>query len=173
MLYGKIRAVAEVWRVRYIVIDSTGVGAGLSSFLEKAFPGKVIPFVFSPKSKSDLGYGFLAVVDSGRFKDWEAGTPGGRVDRETSTQVGDELRSQFDAELEACQYEILDGPGRMMRWSVPDGTRSPRTGELLHDDLLMSAALCWVLDSQTWPLGVGTFVIRGADPLQDMDGQGF
>jgi hypothetical protein len=37
----------------------------------------------------------------------------------------------------------------------------------------MSAALCWVLDAQTWPLGVGTFVIQGVDPLKDIDSQGF
>jgi hypothetical protein len=69
-LYGQLKAIAETWGVKYLVADATGVGAGLTSFLNKALPGKVIPYVFSSKTKSDLGYGFLAVCDSGRFKDW-------------------------------------------------------------------------------------------------------
>jgi hypothetical protein len=39
----------------------------------------------------------------------------------------------------------------MLRWSVPDATRDPKTGELVHDDLALSAALCAVLDEQDWP----------------------
>ena len=36
-----------------------------------------------------------------------------------------------------------------MKWGVPDGTRDTH-GELVHDDLLISAALCWVLDQHEW-----------------------
>ena len=33
-----------------------------------------------------------------------------------------------------------------MRSDVPDGTRDESIGELVHDDLLVSAALCYALD---------------------------
>ena len=46
-LYARLKALAELWDPRYIVIDATGVGAGLSSFLEKAYPNKLIPLLFA------------------------------------------------------------------------------------------------------------------------------
>ena len=41
-LYGRIKALADHWQARYLVVDATGVGAGLASFLDKALPGQVI-----------------------------------------------------------------------------------------------------------------------------------
>ena len=155
-LYGRILALAKFWSARYLVVDATGVGAGLASFLSNALPQRILPYVFSSKSKSDLGYGFLAVCDSGRFHDY--------ID-------DDDLRAQFDRELTACQYEILPGPAHLMRWSVPDGSRDATTGELLHDDLIISAALCWHLDAQIWPTGFAGTVIQGVDPLVAIDKQ--
>ena len=39
------------------MIDATGLGAGLASFLGNALGGGiVVPFVFTQKSKSDLGW---------------------------------------------------------------------------------------------------------------------
>ena len=153
-LYGRILALADLWNARYLVVDATGIGAGLTSFLAGALPTRVLPYLFTSKSSSDLGFGFLAVIDSGRFRDY-AGT--------------DELREQFERECGACQYEILDGPAHQMRWAVPDGARDPSTGELMHDDLLKSAALCWHLDSQIWPTGFASTVIQGKDPLAEID----
>lgn len=176
-LYGELKALAEAWGVRYLVIDATGVGAGLASFLDKALPGKVIPFVFSAKSKSDLGYGFLAVIDSGRFKDWIE-----QDDAETRREgdagsglrvtASPRLRVQFERELDACEYEIVAGPQKLMRWGVAANARDPETGEILHDDLLMSAALSSVLDAQPWSLP-GGFVVQAADPMKEIDRGGF
>jgi hypothetical protein len=162
ILYGELRALAETWAAKYVVIDATGVGAGLASFLDKALPGKVIPYIFSSKSKSDLGYGFLAVIDSGRFKDWNSA-----LSPEHSS-----LRSQFDRELDACEYEILDGPGKLMRWGVAAEARDSETGQVLHDDLIMSAALTAVLDQQPWSLP-GGFVVQAHDPMKEIDRGGF
>ncbi len=162
-LYGELKALAEVWGVKYLVVDATGVGAGLASFLDKALPGRVIPYVFSSKSKSDLGYGFLAVCDSGRFKDYAY---------PALAAAPDLLRLQFEKELTACEYEILDGPGKLMRWGVSASARDPETGELMHDDLLLSAALCAVLDQQPWSLP-GGFVVQAADPMKQIDQGGF
>ena len=38
-----------------------------------------------------------------------------------------------------------------VRWGVPEGTRDPGTGRIIHDDLVMSAALS-VLDEEDLPL---------------------
>ena len=54
--------------------------------------------------------------------------------------------------MEHCQSTVLEEPGKKMRWGVPDGTRDEATGELVHDDLLVSASMCWVLDGQEWGL---------------------
>jgi hypothetical protein len=151
-LYGQIKALAEHWQARYLVVDATGVGAGLASFLDKALPNKVLPFIFSSKTKSDLGWGFLAVVETGRYKEYLA-------DYEP-------LQVLYLQQLENCQSAVLDGPGRLMRWGVPDGTRDAATGELVHDDLILSAALCHVLDSQAWGLAQSA-VVAGVDPLAD------
>jgi len=159
VIYAQLRMIVEHWGVHYLVADATGVGAGLVSFLDKAFPGRVIPFLFTAKSKSDLGYGFLAVTDTGRFRDY--------------SNEDDELAVEFQRELAAVQYEILEGPSRTMRWSVPDGTRDPTTGDFLHDDLVMSAALCSVLDSQSFPTGRGALVVQGRDPLAEIDVGGY
>jgi hypothetical protein len=65
-LYGQIKALAEHWEAQCLVW-SRRIGAGLA-FLDKALPRRVVPFIFSQKSKSDLGWGFLAVVETGGIK---------------------------------------------------------------------------------------------------------
>ena len=174
-ILGEVVMLADFWGARYVVVDATGVGAGLTSFLERALPGKVLPYIFSPKSKSELGWGFLAVCDTGRFKDHAAiatqSLIGGRASQATRQDrgvcLGAPERSIFWLELENVEYEALDN--RMLRWSVPDGTRDIASGELIHDDLVLSAALCAVLDEQEWSIGGPPLVIRGRDPLEDLD----
>jgi hypothetical protein len=155
----------ELWKPRYWVVDATGVGAGLTSFLDRAFPDQVIPFVFNGASKSKLGWGFLAVIESGRLKDYRAPQGAGLEPAE-----GRRLQEEFLEQLNYCQHEILPGPERRMRWGVPDGTRSAAGGELVHDDLILSVALCAELDGQEWPAGGPALVVRGRDPLEDMIG---
>jgi hypothetical protein len=150
-LYGQIRALAEHWRARRVLVDATGVGAGLASFLAKALPGKVTAFLFSQASKSKLGWDFLAVVDSGRYKEYAP------ADRD---------QDLFFRQCEFCRYEVGEGPGKVLRWGVPDGQRDPARGELLHDDLLLSAALCAALDGEDWAVGEArSLVIPPVDPL--------
>jgi hypothetical protein len=132
-LHGQLVDLARnVWGLAALVIDATGVGAGLASFLHEALgrgPRRVIvaPFVFTGVSKSQLGWDFLALIDGGRIKEYAAD--------------GDELTRIYQ-QLAACTYEVLPGPGRLLRWGVP-----PRRG---HDDLLISAALCCRLDAIDW-----------------------
>jgi hypothetical protein len=149
-LYGEIKALADHWGAAYLVIDATGVGAGLASFLEKASPGKVIPYVFTAKSKSDLGWKFLSVVETGRFKDH---TPNGPE------------REEFWVQLRHVSYQA--GENQSLRWGVPEGSREAGTGGLVHDDWVISAALCAVLDAQSWGMGESA-VIKAVDPLEEM-----
>jgi len=155
-LYAGLRALAETWRPFRLVVDATGVGAGLADFLSRALPGRVLPFTFTAASKSKLGWDFLALVESGRWK-------------EAADAADDELGRLFARQLELCQYEILPGPEKRMRWGVPDGSRDPLTGQPAHDDLLISAALCAVLDDQPLPSGGETLIVPGRDPLGDLD----
>jgi len=157
-LYSVLRGLIDLWRPRYVVVDSTGVGAGLASFLDRAAPGRVIPFLFTAKSKSDLGWKFLAVVETGRYREPANST----------------LRSPiFWQQVMYCQSEVLEGPGKIMRWGVPDGTRDDLTGDLVHDDVLISAALCAVLDDQEWAVLGAPVIISKPDPLLEMDSEGY
>src|SRR3990172_5244751 len=160
-IYGLVKAMVSQWDPLYLVVDATGVGAGLASFLERAFPEKLIPFVFSQKSKSDLGWDFLAVIETGRFKDYAI------LDRKDGAGRLANLQRVFFQQAEACQQTVLEGPGKVLRWGVPDGTRDQSTGELVHDDLLISAAMCSTLDEQLWGLAASE-VISSQDPMEGM-----
>jgi hypothetical protein len=138
-LHGQIVDLARnVWRACAIVVDATGIGAGLASFLAATLnerrggqsPIPVVPFVFTAASKSALGWDFLALIDGGRFKEYRddsaSGTPEGRI------------TARYWDELAETTYTTVPGPGKLLRWSVPAGRG--------HDDLVMSAALTAALD---------------------------
>lgn len=160
VLYAQLRSLGQVWRPRYWVVDATGVGAGLASFLEKAFAGRVLAVTFNAAVKSRLGWDILAVVETGRWQ--EHATAGG----ETGA-----LQAEFWRQLSYCQMEVLPGPDQRMRWGVPDG-RQDAEGAVVHDDLVLSAALVSLLDGQEWALARPGLVVKGRDPLQEMD-EGF
>lgn len=44
VLHNEIKSMAVEWNARAVVVDATGVGAGLDSFLERSLPGRVFPF---------------------------------------------------------------------------------------------------------------------------------
>ena len=158
-IHGTVVALSDLWNPRYVVVDSTGVGAGLCSFLTKSLGAHVvIPFLFTSKSKSDLGWSFLAIIETGRYKEHSPMSALGQGD----------LQELFWLQCQHTQMEILPGPGRMMRWSVPDGSRDPATGELLHDDLVISAALCAALEEMPWGVAKSE-IIQPSDPLDDLE----
>ena len=154
-LHGQIVALARHWKAMFVVVDATGVGAGLSSFLVKTLGEKVIPVLFSPKVKSDLGWDFVGVVETGRYQDYlDDGEPDTR---------------QFWYEVENCEYRIRQGPGKLMSWGVWETLAFDGLIARGHDDLLISAALTAVLDKQEWP-GVGeSGVVEMADELEEID----
>ena len=122
-----------------LVVDATGVGAGLASFLADQLgrgPRRVpvSPFLFNRKTKPDLGWVFIALIDGGRIKEYadDTGWPGG----------GSDITRIYRHQLAACTYEVLPGPGKLLRWSVP-ASRG-------HDDLLISTTLTARLDEIDW-----------------------
>jgi len=154
-LHGQILALARHWRAVWVIVDATGVGAGLASFLTKALGEKVIPVVFSTKVKSDLGWDFLGIVETGRYRDYVD-------DQQPDTR-------QFWYEVEHCQYEVRDGPGQMMKWGVWE---TPAYDGLIaygHDDLIISTALTAILDKQEWPGTGASTVVEHEDELDQID----
>lgn len=135
ILHDRIVNLARVWGVRQVIIDATGVGAGLASFLRATLGERIVtPFIFSSVSKSQLAWDLLGLIDAGRV-------------RVCTPHVGDDpeqtrLDALFWRQLSACRYTVLPGPGKLLRWSVED--------PMLHDDLLISFALVAALDRRDW-----------------------
>ena len=155
-LYPQISAIAEHWGARYIVIDSTGAGAGLSSFLVARFGSLVIPCLFTTRTKSNIGWGFIAIVEGGRYKDYAN-------DQQEDTR-------QFWYEVDACDFEASSATS--LKWGVWE---TPSYDGLIakgHDDLLISAALTAILDEQSWGIG-DSAIVSAPDPLADYDAGGW
>jgi hypothetical protein len=142
-LYRTLVSLAERWQARRVIVDATGVGAGVASFLKQALGARVTPIHFTAKSKSDLGWDFRGICDSGRFQDYvDDGEPEWR---------------QFWREVQAADYQVVEGPNRLMRWGVADPT--------VHDDLLISAALCAWLDDEEGHLSMPAVIIEAPEVL--------
>ena len=112
----------NVWGCKRVVVDSTGVGAGVASFLARALGKTVVrPFLFTQQSKSKLGFNMLAAVNSGRVKMYAA---------DPSAEGQEEYR-QFWLQMERAKSFFR--PSQTMNFYVP-----PEEG---HDDFLISLAL--------------------------------
>lgn len=148
-VFGVVVALVQTWNILYLVLDATGVGEGLWGMCAKRYPTKTIPVKFTQQTKSEIGYAFLGIVDTGRFRD-----------HCHSERVAEQYRN--------CTSEILIGPAKTMRWGVKDGTRNTR-GELIHDDYITADALTAELDKLPWSISAPTIVIEQPDVLQEMD----
>jgi hypothetical protein len=60
----------------------------------------VSPFLFNRKTKSDLGWAFIGLIDGGRIKE-------NAVDGSDITRI-------YRHQLAACAYEVLPGPGELL-----------------------------------------------------------
>jgi hypothetical protein len=107
----------NVWNCHRIVVDATGIGQPVASFLRKELGSRVIPFVITSKSKSDMGFELLSFVNSGRLKLYKQ--DGSREYEETL----------FELERARVQYR----PNQTMSFYVDH-----QEG---HDDFLVSLAL--------------------------------
>jgi hypothetical protein len=107
----------NVWHCHRIVVDATGIGQPVASFLRKELGSRVIPFVITSKSKSNMGFELLSFVNFGRLKLYKQ--DGSREYKET----------MFELERARVRYR----PNQTMNFYV-----DPQEG---HDDFLMSLAL--------------------------------
>ncbi len=112
-----INVLKDVWNCHRVVVDATGIGQPVASFLRDALGSKVIPFVITSRSKSDMGFELLSFVNSGRLKLY-------RQDGSPEYQ-----QTLFELERARAQYR----PNQTMNFYV-----DPQEG---HDDFLVSLAL--------------------------------
>jgi len=103
--------------IRRVVVDATGVGQPVASFLRQTAGSPVTPFVFTAQSKSELGFNLLAAVNSGHLKMY----------------VGDGSAAyqEFWHEMEKAKSHYR--PSQTMNFYVDESQG--------HDDFLMSLAL--------------------------------
>jgi len=116
-LIGRLTSFIRPWRPRCIVVDATGMGQPVAGMLEREFGSRVKPFVFTERSKSDLGYEFLSLVNGGRLRLYAQ--DGSSEYRETVHQLE--------------RARAIYRPNRTLGFDVPASAG--------HDDLLMSLAL--------------------------------
>ncbi len=107
----------NVWRVRRVAVDATGIGEPTAAALHRRIGEAVQPIVFTQQSKSRLGFGLLALVSAGRLRLY--------ADDQSSESTA--IRHQ----LRHAQAE--HNANRTMNFHVPE-----REG---NDDYLVSLAL--------------------------------
>jgi hypothetical protein len=112
------RLLRDLWRVRRLVVDATGLGEGLASSLAALRGGpEVVRLRLTEALKSRLGYGLLAAVNGGRLGLYgDDGSTEARLVRE-----------------ECARARATYRPNRTLAFAVDaaDG----------HDDFLLSLAL--------------------------------
>jgi hypothetical protein len=150
-IFGALCALYDIWNPLYIVEDATGVGEGLWGMLFKKYPTKTLGVKFTQMKKSEIGWAYMGIINTGRFHD---------------CATSPEVQMQYDK----CQSEVLPGPGKILRWGVKDGTRGAGR-QLVHDDWILADALITELDGLEWyAASEETVSIQGIDPLDAMDG---
>ncbi len=107
----------NIWRVRRIAVDATGIGEPTAAALHRRMGQAVQPITFTQQSKSRLGFGLLALVNAGRLRLY--------ADDQSPESIA--VRHQ----LRHAQAE--HNANRTMNFYVPE-----REG---HDDYLVSLAL--------------------------------
>jgi hypothetical protein len=107
----------DVWECHRIVVNATGIGQPVASFLREEMGSRVIPLVITSKIKSNMAFELLSFVNSGRLKLYK---------QDSSPEYRETL---FELERARAQYR----PNQTMNFYV-----DPQEG---HDDFLVSLAL--------------------------------
>ena len=137
----------DLWKPEKIIIDHSGMGAMLSDILNSKYRRKVYPVDITAPNKTKMAWDFLSMVDTGRWIEYKGDElnilqsgfkPG--VERFELLRDPMLLQQMFFRELRSCHLEPT-GNGANVRWGVKEGTRDHATGRMLHDDLVMSAAM--------------------------------
>lgn len=155
------------WNAAHVIIDGSGVGEGLASFLAAALgPSRVTIFKFNGPAKAALGSQFLSVIETGRFKYWTD---------DTDLALSDGW--WYWQQAAACGYDLPPGGqfDKALQWGVPNNhkTNTPTGDVLTHDDRLISSALIALADEliRAGKLTTGTgksATIPAYDPLANL-----
>jgi len=113
-----LHIIKDTWNCSRVVIDATGVGEGVASFLRAALGNRIIPFKFTQASKSALGFNLLAAINSGRL----------------CLYLADASPEHREMLFELERARSMSRPNRTINFYV-----DPAEG---HDDYLISLALC-------------------------------
>ncbi|MEO7019415.1 MAG: hypothetical protein ABI234_04630 [Ktedonobacteraceae bacterium] len=118
--YAAALALVERWNAHMLVIDATGLGAGLASLLANYLGhARVRQFTFTRTSKSHLAYQMLALINSGRLKLY--------------------ARAHAPAQIYTeCWQQLTRARYRLPAPEILDMHVDPADG---HDDFLISLAL--------------------------------
>ena len=148
----------DLWQPKRIMQDHTGLGCMLSDFLSRKYPWLCRSYDITATLKTKMAWDFLAMVNTKRWIEYHVDemeglqssdfVPG-KDSREVLRDPG-LLQRMFFRELRACRMEPTANTNTV-RWGVPDGMRDPDTGRYIHDDLVMSAALC-VFENHDLPI---------------------
>ncbi len=172
-VFARLSALADQWRPQHIVVDATGVGEGLWAMLDKRYPTRVRPVKFSAQKKSEIGYRYLAMIETGRVRDCSFRHVVARSSQDDDAISASIVpahgvsRADVDRQYAACMSEVLPGPQKPLRWGVPEGTRD-EDGNLIHDDIVLADALLAEADGLEWRRHTPTFIIEPVDPLEEM-----
>jgi hypothetical protein len=111
----------ELWEIRCLVIDKTGLGEGIAGLLrDRLGENRVLPFHFTRQSKSKLTYHLLSLINSGRLKMYrDDGAP-------------DDISIEAWKQLKLARCRV-PGDNLLDMYVAPDEG---------HDDYLISIALC-------------------------------
>lgn len=116
-LYPSMVEAIKRWKCQKVLVDNTGIGQPVASFLRKELGSRIVPFTFTQKSKSDMGFELLSLVNSGRLRLYH--------------QDGSDHHKQLMLQLERARAQYR--PNQTMNFYV-----DPSEG---HDDFLVSLAL--------------------------------
>jgi hypothetical protein len=147
-LMEQIPALIEHWQPSQVLIDATGIGAGLASHLVDLYGHLIATITFTAKLKAELGWGFIGLIESGRYKEY----------------INDEAEDtrQFWYEVGACAFESTSH--ERLKWGVWEAPSYDGLIATGHDDLLISASLAALLDTAyTGP--AESIIIPTIDPL--------
>jgi len=143
--FGKVCALQDLWHSQHIVIDATGVGEGLFSMLQNRYgESLVLPIKFTEQVKSQLGYGLIAIVETGRLREY--------------APLDDTLLIQ----LQNIRSEARPGPSKALVWGVPNGKRAA-DGAYLHDDFVTGLAQLAIVDQLEWSTPTAPIILNIPD----------
>ena len=129
-----VHILKDTWGCRRVVVDATGIGAGVAAFLRKRLGTSIVkPFTFTAKSKSQLGFDLLAAINSGRLHSYKPRRLP-RVHRVLVPDVQGKERSQAQPDHQLLRRP-LPGPRRL-----PLLPRPPRPRLPLHPETAPPAA---------------------------------